>query len=221
MSKTLLRPEAWMVAVLLAFGQFACGSSGGGDGAITAALCTDTFTACGGDPTGNWTVSGICVDGDLAGGFNSQQNTACTSQTKTAALKGSGSAMYMAPTAGDGVVVYDAKLELRTTESISPACAADSYGVATLDASGCTQIQTLLKGGDAGTTVTCAMAAGNCDCTVDVVELQMAQNLYTITGSNIVENDDSTYDFCVNGMTMVQKENIAGNVNVVTTFTKK
>jgi hypothetical protein len=209
-----------MVAVALAFGQLACGSSSG-DGGMTAKLCTDTFTACGGDPTGNWSVSGFCLDGDLVAGFNGEQSTACNTQTKSAVLKGSGSAMYMMPTGGDGVVVYDAKLEVQTKESISPACAADTYGVATLDASGCTQIQTVLKGGDADTTVSCAMAAGNCDCTMDIVSLQKAQNLYTIAGSNITESDDSTYDFCVNGMTMVQKENLVGNVNVVTTFTKK
>jgi hypothetical protein len=221
MSKTLLRPEAWMVAVLLAFGQLACGSSSG-DGGITGTLCTDTFNACGGEPTGNWTLSGFCLDGDLVAGLNSEQTAAsCSSQTKTAQAKGSGTANYMAPVAGDGVVVYDAKLELRTTESISPACAADAWGVATLDATGCTQIQTAIKAGDANTTVTCAMAAGNCDCTVDQVTLQKAQNLYTLTGSNIVESDDSTYDICVNGMTMTQRQNIAGTVNVISTFTKK
>jgi len=210
-----------MVAALLAFGQLACSGSSG-DGAITGALCTDTFNACGGDPTGNWTVTGFCLDGDLVAGLNSSQTaTECNTQTKTAQLKGSGSANYMAPVSGEGVVVYDAKLELRTTESISPACAAASWDVATLDASGCAQIQTAIKGGDADTTVTCVMAAGNCDCTVDQVSLQKAQNLYTITGSNITESDDSTYDFCINGTTMTQRENIAGNVNVITTFTKK
>ena len=79
----------------------------------------------------------------------------------------------------------------------------------------------MLKAGDANTTVTCAMAAGNCDCTVDTVRLRQVQNLYTLTGSNITENDNSTYDICVNGSTMTQRENIAGTVNVVTTFTKK
>jgi hypothetical protein len=222
MQKTLLRREVWMVvaAAFLAFGQLACSSSSG-DGAIAAAACTDTFNACGGDPTGSWMLSGVCLDGDLVAGLNSEQNPACSSQTKTATLKGSGSATYMPPVGGDGVVIYDAKLELRTTESISPACAADTYGVASLDAGGCAQIQTLLKGGDAETTVSCALASGNCDCTVTQAHVQMAQNLFTLAGSTITESDDSTYDICVNGTKMVQRENIAGNAFVVTTLTKK
>lgn len=213
--------EAWVLSVLfLAVGQFACGSSGG-DGLIVATACTDTFTACGGDPTGTWNLSGVCIDGDLAAGLNSERTSACASQTTKATLKGSGSVMYNAATTAYAVVIYNATLEEQTTESISAACAADSYGVTTLDAAGCTQIATTLKDGDPEVTVSCALVAGNCNCTATIVHVKKTQNLLTLTGSNIVENDDSTYDFCVTDTKMVQKETVAGNVSVVSTFTKK
>ena len=156
MRKTPGCRETWVLSVLLAVGQFACGSSDG-DGLITAAACTDTFTACGGDPTGTWNLSGVCIEGDLVAALNSQQTAACNTQTTKATVKGSGSVMYVAATTADAIVIYDAKLEKQTTESISAACAADSYGVTTLDAAGCTQIATAIKDADPEATASCAL----------------------------------------------------------------
>lgn len=221
MRKTPICREAWVLSVLfLAVGQVACSSSGG-DGLIAATACTDTFTACGGDPTGTWNLSGVCIEGDLAAALNSQRTAACNTQTTKATAKGSGSAMYVAATTADAIVIYDAKLERQTTESISAACAADSYGVTTLDAAGCTQIKTTIEADDPEATASCALASGNCNCSVTVMHVQKAQNLLTLTGSNIVENDDSTYDFCVTDTKMVQKETIGAGASIVSTFTKK
>jgi hypothetical protein len=209
-----------MAVVLLAFGPLACGSSSD-NGPITSTLCTDTFTACGGEPTGTWTVGGVCLDADLAAGFNSERTGACTSQTTGADVSATGTVTYMAPMAGlDPAVMYNATITLRTTESISPACAMEAYGVTTLDAAACTQLATLLKANDPERTLTCAMAGANCDCRLTYVHKKMGQNLYTITGSTISESDDSSYEFCVNGNTLTQKEAIAGNVSGITRLTK-
>jgi hypothetical protein len=219
MRETPLRQEAWVLAVLLmALGQLACGSSGD-TGPITSTLCTETFTACGGDPTGTWSVAGVCLDGDLAVAMNSQRSAACTTQTTGADVSATGSAIYTAMTASaDAVVIYNETTTARSTESISPACATESFGVTTLDASGCTQIQTMLKNNDPEKTVACSLSAGNCNCRVTLVHKKNVQNLFTMTGSNIVE--DTTYDICITGSTMLQKQTLAGTVSAVTRLTK-
>jgi hypothetical protein len=212
----------WMLVFSLAFAQFACGGSDG-EGPIMPTLCTDAFTACGGDPVGMWSISGACLDGDLAAGFNSTRSGACATQTTAADVKVTGSLNYMGA-APDTVAMYNATLTARSTESISPACAMEAFQVTTLDAAACTQIQTTIKNSDpelmAETTVSCGLAGVNCDCRITIADLQMAQNFVTVTGSNIAEGSD-TYDFCVSGTTMTQKRLLAGNVSVVVTLAKK
>jgi len=41
---------------------------GGGDGLppLTATVCSGSYTACGGDPTGTWEIVSLCVEGDAA-----------------------------------------------------------------------------------------------------------------------------------------------------------
>jgi hypothetical protein len=213
----------WMLAVSLAFGQLACGGSDG-EGPIMPTLCTEAFTACGGDPLGMWSISGSCLDGDLAAAINGTHTAACMSQTTAADVKVTGSLNYMGA-APDTLAVYNATVTTRSTESISPACATEAYGVTTLDAAACTQIQTTIKNSDpelmAETTVSCSLAGTNCDCRITIADVQMAQNFVTVTGSNIVESDNTTYDFCISGTKMTQKHMLAGNVSAVVTLAKK
>jgi hypothetical protein len=186
-------------------------------------LCTEAFTACGGDPLGMWTVSGACLDGDLAAAINSTHSAACMSQTTAADVQVTGSLTYMGA-APDTLAVYNATVTTRTAESISPACATEAFQVTTLDAAACTQIQTTIKNSDvelmAETTVSCSLAGANCDCRITIADVQMAQNFVTVTGSNIAEGND-TYDFCISGTTMTQKRMLAGNVSAVVTLAKK
>jgi hypothetical protein len=186
-------------------------------------VCTEAFTPCGGDPLGMWSVSGACLDGDLAAGFNSTRSAACMAQTTAADLKVTGSLNYMGA-APDTLVVYNATVTTRSTESISPACAMEAFQVTTLDAAACTQIQTTLKNLDpdlmAETTVSCSLAGANCDCRITIADVQMAQSFVTVTGPNIAEGDDS-YDFCISGTTMTQKRMLAGNVSAVVKLEKK
>ena len=185
-------------------------------------LCTEAFTACGGDPLGMWSISGSCLDGDLAAGFNSTRSAACATQTTAADVKVTGSLTYMGA-APDTLVVYAATVTARSAETISPACATEAYQVTTLDAAACTQIQTTIKNSDpelmAETTVSCSLVGANCDCKITIADVQMAQSFVTITGSSIMEND--TYDFCVSGTTMTQKRMVAGTVSVVVKLEKK
>lgn len=220
MQKTLPRQQGWVLAVLLAFGQLACGASSD-NGPIKSTLCTESFTACGGDPSGTWNVVGVCLDGDLAAAYNSQHSDACASQTTGADLSRSGSATYKAATSdADAVVSYQSTTEEKAAESFSPDCAKDAYDITTLDANGCAQIQKTLQNGDAQKKVTCSLSGGNCDCRVTIVHTRKVQNMFTISDSTIVESDDSSYDFCVTGSTMIQRQKYSGNVNVITRMEK-
>ena len=140
-------------------------------------------------------------------------------------MKATGSLTYMGA-APDTLAVYNATVTTRTAESISPACAMEAFQVTTLDAAACTQIQTTLKNIDpdlmaiAETTVSCSLVGANCDCRITIADVQMAQNFITVTGSNIVEGNE-TYDFCVSGTTMTQKRMVAGTVSAVVKLEKK
>ena len=214
------RREGWVLAALLAFGQLACGASSE-TGPVKGTLCTETFSACMGDPTGTWTVAGVCLDGDLAAAQNGLRSPACAMHTTGAALSATGTVMYTAAAAGaDPVVIYKETMDERSTESISPACATEAYGVATLDAAGCTQVQTMLQTGDATKKVVCSLSGANCDCRITNMRPRMVQNLFTVTGSRIVESDDTAYDICITGSTMLQKQTRAGTVSSVTRLQK-
>ncbi len=221
MQKTRPIREGGVLAALLAIGHLACGASAE-TGPVTSTLCTTSFTACGGDPTGTWNVAGVCLDGDLAAALNAERSSACAAQTTGADVRVTGSVMYTAAAAGaDPVVIYKGTTEERSTESVSPACAMDTYGVTTLDANGCTQIQTMLVNNDPAKKVTCGLSGVNCGCRVTIVRARNVQNLVTMTGSNIVESDDATYDVCVTGNAMVQRQTRAGNVGAITRMEKR
>src|SRR5262245_30229596 len=96
MNKTNFRFGRWLLVPLLALGSWACGGSDD-NGSTTSTLCTDTFTACGGDASGTWKVMGVCVDSDLAAGLNSERPASCSGQTTGANITASGTVMYMAP----------------------------------------------------------------------------------------------------------------------------
>ena len=158
-------------------------------------LCTEAFTACGGDPAGMWT-SGL-LDGDLAASINSTRSAACNDPDDRSRREGD----RLPQVHGCGARHprrHNATVTTRSTESISPACATEAFQVTTLDAAACTQIQTTIKNSDpelmtiAETTVSYSLIGANCDCRITIADVQMAQNFVTVTGSNIAESDSTT-----------------------------
>jgi len=222
MKNTIQHPKGYTIAILLALGQFACGSSTSEGMALSSSLCAETFSPCGGDPTGTWNVVGVCLDGDLAAAYNADsysKHPECSSQTKEVRVGASGSATYTS--GADAIVSHQATRVQEVKDSYSSDCAAAAFSVTTLDAGACAQIQQTLQAADSQKKVSCSMSAGNCDCTSTTTQEVKAQNMFEISGSTITESDDRTYSICIRDNKMTQGEVKSGSVNIVTSFQKK
>ncbi|HEX7508337.1 MAG TPA: hypothetical protein VF550_16295 [Polyangia bacterium] len=71
-----------------------------------------------------------------------------------------------------------------------------------------------------GATATCTYAT-NCNCHSVVSNVNTTSGTYTISGSSITEDSGSSYDFCVSGNTMSQREQIEGNAYGITQMKKR
>jgi hypothetical protein len=71
-----------------------------------------------------------------------------------------------------------------------------------------------------GTTATCTYAT-NCTCRTVASNADTTSGAFTISGSSITEDSGSSYDFCINGNTMIQRQQIEGNAYGVTQLKKR
>ena len=194
------------------------GGAGGSSGAggSTAAACTGTFNACGGDPTGTWDLVSACIEGDLVSALNSQvaaSGAACGNTFSAASVALGGSVTY-----GGGNYSFNATMSVAETFAYTPACVLALGGTA-LTASVCSQLQQGLNAQD-GSTITCTYAT-NCNCRGTVTKINTTSGTYTVSGSTISEDSGSIYQYCVSGNTMTQRELIEGNAYGVTQMKKR
>lgn len=68
-------------AVVLSISAVARGGSTG-DGLPHAGICSQSFTACGGDPTGTWDIVSLCSDVDLKSVIGGNGTQACEHMTE-------------------------------------------------------------------------------------------------------------------------------------------
>ena len=195
-----------------------CGGGGGGISLIAATTCSQNFVACGGDPTGTWDIVSLCVDGDLNAAVNDQvaeNDPACADLVSNAKLSGSGSVTY-----GAGTVSYNGRFQVQFAASYTPACVSALAGGASLNAAVCGQIQTNLNK-EEGKAGTCSFTGENCVCQFTMSPPITRSYSYTVSGATISEVGSDSYSFCVNGNTMTQREQIAGDAYGVTQLKKR
>jgi hypothetical protein len=206
----------WMVSLLLALPG--CGDGSSGPTLVHAGACTGTFNACGGDPTGTWSLTGACIDGDLVAALNAEMAAdypACADTYSAAGVALGGSVTY-----GDGKYTFDATMEIIQSFTYTPACVAQlSNGVA-LSAAVCSQLEQGLNR-ESGGKATCSYVGTNCDCEGTLTQTNDTSGSYSISGSTIIEDSGTTYQFCVEGASMSQREVVAGNVYGITQMTRR
>jgi hypothetical protein len=180
-------------------GSLALAGCGGGSGGSEVGVCTDAFTACGGDPTGSWQITGICLDASLTTILNEAwASPSCAGSVESASLSLSGTVTYNA-----GTVTYDQTTVTSMKASYYLACMAETLGVSSPDATGCAALQASLDDGS-GPAASCTFSDA-CHCEVTESATNQAANGYTTAGASITESDGSTYDFCVTGAAMSQR----------------
>lgn len=202
----------------LFFGGMLTSCDDSGDGLIHSRACAEAFTACGGDPVGTWDIVGVCTDGNIADEYNKVELPACSGVRESVILAAKGSVKYT-PTA----VLYDGQAQESVSMDYSPSCAQATQGITSLNSDTCHELQLANTDSRMGKVAQCEFEGGNCRCeetrTVDVGGAYVYR--VTADGTAIVEEDPTGYEFCVQGNTMRQRENIYGDAYVVTTLRKR
>ena len=146
--------------------------------------CTD-FTPCGGDPTGTWDYTAICIEDPFG------------------ALRGACGDISFEDEAGTarGRVTLDGAT---ATRNVTVTMSATAIFGASCAIAGCGPIQTALAG--AVDSASCASnASGGCDCAISQTVGVAESSAYRVEGTQII-TEDGTYDFCASGGSMQHRE---------------
>jgi len=208
-----LKTYGGLAALVTAFA--ACG---GGGGTKVAVCKAGAFTACGGDPTGTWHVSGICSENNLTTTMNqmyASQSSACATVVKSVDLSIAGTVTYTS-----GTVTYNMNNSVAFSMSFSSACISGMLNMSgTMNASLCSSLGTSLT--NSGTmTGTCSLSGSNCDCTISEKMTDSSSYPYSVSGSTITESGGDSYDFCVSGKTMSERQDSSDLGFAVLSLTK-
>ncbi len=162
----------WMLIFVM------CGALGcGGDGVDCS------FSACGGDPTGSWSIEGTCYD---ASGFLEEFQQQCPEATGGVGLNAEGTYDLE----GDQSFTISVSLTIRTRLTVPAACLQQGL-------TSCAQLNSedLVCNGNPEV---------DCDCTFDQNEDISESGTWSSSGSTLTLDDESPQDFifCVEGDTL-------------------
>jgi hypothetical protein len=194
-------------------------NTAGTGGQIVASDCATAPNACGGDLTGSWKISQVCTEGDLTQYSNNQiaqTSTACSNTFQSVTMSASGALSY-----NSGTLTTDASITLSEDLLLTPACFSGIAGQpVTVNAALCSSYVSTLEAQSAGSTASCAFDGTNCNCALSITKPGNSDT-YSISGTSIVWSDGSTSTYCVQGNTMVERDEVVPNVYIVTTMTKQ
>ena len=175
--------SAWLVA--------ACGggTSDGGAGAACSA-----FTACGGDVTGTWDVTNVCVDtvppdvGSLP--------PECAHLINSLSIQMDGTYVFDA----DGTATFSGQVTSVSSVRYTDACLHALKLPAGQEAAGCTSIEAgLQKNG----TATCGYGSGACSCTLQETQsIDKSGTWAKLDSDTLVDEKGDPADYCVEGATL-------------------
>lgn len=189
---TFQRHAAILGLLLLAT---ACGKSEDDNAnEVSLTSCEEVFDACGGDPTGSWSLERICVDGSLtdAVGAYFSEYPSCENSVREAELTTAAGVTYT-ETDFDRTGSATLKAKIEITED----CFREQAG-GTLTSLTCMAYGQMMEG-QSGMTGTCSYDGTVCVCNASVTEPLNASGTYSINGSEIVEEDGKTLAFCAAG----------------------
>lgn len=191
--------------------------AGCGGGGSDVGICAGTFAACGGDPTGKWQVSDLCLGRDLAQLLNDSlgaSSPACMGAVQSATLRTSGTIAYNA-----GTVTYDTVVSTTTRTSYTVACMNALMPSVPADATSCAKLGP--QPGAADETGSCSFSGSACNCDVDGTSRDTSVNSYAVSGATITESGGASYEFCVSGLTMTQRGALASTSYGTMTLTRQ
>ncbi len=203
-----------------------CGGTDNNGGAhlIAVTTCNETFTACGGDPTGTWQYTSACSDPDMTTTANQQiaaQYPTCSTMFTSVALSLGGSV-----TLGSGTYSQAITESLVTQMSLNSACFAAVNSGVSLSATTCNQYQTGLNR-VTGASATCGYDGANCNCADSLSRQDNESGTYTVSGLTMTStsvdagvSQTTSADFCVQGNSMTMREVSDGGITSISHLSK-
>ncbi len=191
---------------LLVVGSLVIGCGGEdakGPTMIRFSTCAETFTACGGNEFGTWSLASTCVNSSLADSFNQMiavEYPNCGQSFTDMTMSSTGAVTY------DGInYARTGSLQSNGKMAITSACLAEQIPGLVLTANSCSNLAKVLPTMYPGTTFNCAYGGGTCNCDTNSVQTLEATGTYVKSGNSIIESvDQVAYSYCINGDEMSQ-----------------
>ncbi|WP_437307353.1 hypothetical protein [Sorangium sp. So ce388] len=196
-------------AVLLSTSLLALSACGDDDGSAGGGACAEA-QACGGDPTGSWTIAETCLDSSMF----AEITEGCDAEIDVSGVEFNGSAEFRS----DGTYATTSTVTGPMKAVYPPACL--TFENATLT---CAQVdqsmQDLIAQGDAPyESATCAAAGQDCVCTLILTQrTTTGTGTWSVSGSNLITESSGeapeALPFCVHGssLTMAAQPQEAGS----------
>jgi hypothetical protein len=205
MTPATFRPALRIAILGLGLSVMGCsGEEAKGPTFVPVSACTETFTACGGNEIGTWSLTSVCSDSSLTGFFNSALATDYPSCGQTF------TEVTMSTT---GTVAYDGSNYTRTGSihtrgkmKITAACVAEQLQNLPLTANACGNLAAVLPSQYPGSTFSCTYDGITCNCDIASVDSLDAKGTYVKSATGIDESvNQVNYAYCVNGNAMTQR----------------
>jgi hypothetical protein len=205
MTPVTLRPALLIALFGLGLSVMGCsGEEAKGPTFVPVAACTETFTACGGNEIGTWSLTSVCSDSPLTGFFNAALATDYPSCGQTF------TEVTMSTT---GTVTYDGSnyartgsLRTRGKMKITAACVAEQLQGVTLTAITCGNLAAVLPSQYPGSTFSCTYDGITCNCDTTSEDSLDSTGTYVKSATAIDESvNQVNYAYCVNGNAMTQR----------------
>jgi hypothetical protein len=190
------------------------GSGGGAGSAGNDVPACGGFKACGGDPSGTWSVQDVCVE-NAAEVYAKELGGECASSFRSADVTGSGTYELGADMQASSVLTLGATVVL----AFNDACV-KSLGVTGSAASECKNLENDLKDNADFSGATCNVAGAMCNCTVTATpKMVMGEGAYAVESGNTIVIKGASQAFCASGNTLTVQVVVEG-AKATFTFTK-
>jgi hypothetical protein len=177
-------------------GSVGCGGdddgAGGSGAAGGGATSCEKVAACGGDLTGEWTITQICVD--QLGPSDDVKSVCETAAATLGSATGSGNISFKA----DLSFTQAATIDAVGTLNLPPTCL--KQGSTTLS---CTEVQDIFRKDATASQIVCSASSNaGCNCTNPVHQVTSNTGTYVTSGSSVMlttSKEKGTAEYCVKG----------------------
>jgi len=213
MRSVLVKISVLSVLSSVAGSASSCGGDDAPPGGSGSGASCPAFTACGGDPVGNWTVSDVCAANleQVFGAVVSQP--ACSNALmRTRDIEATGSYMIGADKQASSALTLSG-----TGEFLFNDACVQALGLGDSAAGQCAAIQGQFMS-TAGASASCTVAGADCGCTISLQTPLNGSGSYSVANDKLVV-DALEQPFCVEGNKLTIQTSAFG-LTATFTFTK-